>query len=58
MVAHIPCIIIVYGTSNGPQSDIGNVVGSLRAVTAVTAEQPKGQVSSILFEDTMVPNIE
>ena len=24
---HIPCIIIVYGTSNGPLNDVGNYLG-------------------------------
>ena len=32
---HIPCIIIVYGTSNEPQNDIGNCLGPFSNMVAV-----------------------
>ena len=29
----IPCIMIVYGTSNGPQNDVGNYLGPCSTIS-------------------------
>ena len=32
---HMPCIIIVYGTSNGPHHHVGNYLGPYRTALAL-----------------------